>query len=122
MRVKSITLGRAWDAMVQPLGAFVRDVTQALNGGLLLRDNGPGIVRSLRWQGTPVTVSTTLTSKPLAVYVLTATGDSAPESNYSGVPVLWVWLNDAAHSIRVDAIGVDPEADIYDVTLWIVGG
>lgn len=105
-----------------PLGVWVRAVWAALSRGLTFADNFAGDVKTVRWDGTALLVSTSLAAKPSAVLVLRADVVGAADVSVSGAALTWSWVGDSARSVRITDIATLTLPGSYDVTLWIAGG
>jgi hypothetical protein len=108
--------------VLAPLVEWVRAVQQVLSNGWTVRDQAAGEVKTVRWNeaSAPLVISTTLTTKPLAIFLMTAGPVPADGTVFSGSSVKWQWLGDGQRSVSI--LDLELSAGDWDVTLWLVGG
>lgn len=105
---------------VRELDAWVRSVTNALNNGVLLKDQLKADIKEVVFTtGTALTVKTTLAQAPATVICLRAAKAQSESSYQSGNAVTWTYANGF---VSIESIsGLDASTD-YAVTLALVEG
>jgi hypothetical protein len=120
MKVSPFRPAETYEAARVAFDAFVREVSSALNGGLLLRENSRVEIKDVLFiEGTTLAVKTRLPSQPLEVRVLRARRSDTESSSTSGNLVTWSYANGF---VSISAIGSLTASASYLVTLAIVEG
>ena len=101
-----------------PFADWFRTVRGILSNGWTIRDQAAGEVKTIRWAGAPLNISTRLRARPVAVVCLSATNSTTGDCISGGV-VAWRWVGEQG-SMRISSVSAATAGD--DVTLWIVGG
>jgi hypothetical protein len=121
MRLPALVLRSADDvrAVIAELDTWARSLGSIVNGGVSLRDQLSGEVKSIRYVGgSELTVSTRVSSMPAAVLVLSARESrNAAAATMSGNRISWSYRDGVISITAIDGLTASTD---YLVSLAVV--